>query len=63
MRYYGKRPKLPQGTPEDLTHCIAEIWSRGVVRQCSFPRGERNLCRKHAKDDPEELVIPPDDGA
>lgn len=55
-RRFGAWAGNPEGTPEDVTRCIEEIWnigSRGwIPHQCSRKRGhgpDGLYCKQHAK--------------
>ena len=52
MRRYNFWAGNPNGTKEDLTRCIAEVWDgRGLFYQCSNNRGkgpDSLYCGTHA---------------
>lgn len=53
-RRYGQWAGNEKGTPEDLTRCVVEVWSKGAFRsrQCSRKRGYGPgglYCKQHAK--------------
>ena len=48
VRVYGAIGGTPQ--PEDKTRCVVELVYRGVLKQCSQPRGhghEGLYCKRH----------------
>lgn len=55
MRHYGKSVINPEGTPEDVTRCAADVVDRkrGRSHQCRRKRGHGHdglLCWQHATD-------------
>lgn len=55
LRIYGAWAGQPQGTKEDITRCIWEVWSRNggwIPSQCDRKRGHGKddlYCKQHAK--------------